>query len=120
MGFLDEHHPWGGVDRKQLFGEFGYQVARGGLVHAECRNDARDTFLHNCAGDLASHVAVDLDVSVPDAEHDDGQSLVLSVGGEAQAPPHVDRVKDYEGNTVLEKLLGHHPAEIGLARTPLC
>ena len=87
MGFLDEHHPWRGVDGKQLFGEFGYQVARGGLIHAECRDDARDTLLHHCASDLASHVAVDLDVSVPDAEHDDGQSLVFPVGGEAQAPP---------------------------------
>jgi len=53
----------------------------------------------------------------PDAEDDDGQSLVFSVG--VSAGPKRRSGRTYK-DTVPENSSGHHSAEVSLARTPLC
>jgi hypothetical protein len=54
-----------------------------------------------------------------EAEHHNGQALVLAVGCQAQAPPYVDWVEDDERDVVLVKLLGHHAAGVRLSSAAL-
>jgi hypothetical protein len=100
---------------QQFLGKLRNQMALRHFGHAEGRDDTGHVFLHDGAGDRSAHILLKGNIGVLQPEHHHGQTLVLAILGEPEAPPDIDRIKDDEGDIVLMKFLRHHGAGIAFA-----
>jgi hypothetical protein len=87
---------------QQFLGKLRNQMALRHFGHAEGRDDTGHVFLHDGAGDRSAHILLKGNIGVLQPEHHHGQTLVLAILGEPEAPPDIDRIKDDEGDIVLE------------------